>query len=162
MATLKCNRCSGDTFIVGTPLLIVSAVSASPFMRGSQRLMFRAWGFGQMTNSEPTLGSSVEVDAPVRRFEIFTDAGRRPDWSAEVIAVAEVVQLAARTPQGVPAVVAPEPASTLERTVRLTRPQPRRSPASLSGRIAGVAAASSYRWGASQDRSSSSVPSPRS
>jgi len=43
------------------------------------------------------------------------------------------------------------------------RPGPlRRSPAPLSGLIVGVAAASNYGWGASQDRSSISVPSPRS
>ena len=45
--------------------------------------MFRACGLGHMTISELTLKSSVEVDEPVRRFEVFTGAGRRRDWSAE-------------------------------------------------------------------------------
>lgn len=36
-----------------------------------------------MTISELTLKSSAEIDEPVRRFEVFTGAGRRRDWSAE-------------------------------------------------------------------------------
>lgn len=58
-----------------------------------------------MTISELPLKSSVDIDEPVRRFEAFTDAGRRRDRSAEVMASAAVVHLAARAPQGVPAVV---------------------------------------------------------
>lgn len=36
-----------------------------------------------MTISELTLKSSAEIDEPVRRFEVFTGAGRRRDRSAE-------------------------------------------------------------------------------
>lgn len=36
-----------------------------------------------MTISEPTPKSSGELDEPVRRFEVYTGAGRRRDWSAE-------------------------------------------------------------------------------
>ena len=36
-----------------------------------------------MAISELTLKSSAEIDEPVRRFEVFTGAGRRRDWSAE-------------------------------------------------------------------------------
>ena len=36
-----------------------------------------------MTISELTLTSSAEIDEPVRRFEVFTGAGRRRDWSAD-------------------------------------------------------------------------------
>ena len=36
-----------------------------------------------MTISELTLKSSVEIDEPVRRFEVFTGSGRRRDWSAD-------------------------------------------------------------------------------
>lgn len=36
-----------------------------------------------MTISELTLKSSIDIDEPVRRFEVFTGAGRRRDWSAE-------------------------------------------------------------------------------
>ena len=36
-----------------------------------------------MTISELTLKSSVDIDEPARRFEIFTGAGRRRDWCAE-------------------------------------------------------------------------------
>ena len=36
-----------------------------------------------MTISELTLKSNSEIDEPVRRFVVFTGAGRRRDWSAE-------------------------------------------------------------------------------
>ncbi len=36
-----------------------------------------------MMISELTLKSSAEIDEPVRRFEVFTGAGRRRGWSAE-------------------------------------------------------------------------------
>ena len=104
-----------------------------------------------MTISELTFKSSVEIDEPVRRFEVFTGAGRRREWSAEdkarivaesfepgarVSAVArrhallpqqlltsrrEIRKAAEAMPAFVPAVVAPEPAPTLERTAQSLR-----------------------------------------
>lgn len=108
-----------------------------------------------MTISELTLKSSVEIDEPVRRFEVFTGAGRRRDWSAEnkarivaesfelgatVSAVArayplspqqlftwrrEIRKAAEAMPAFVPAVMAPEPAPISERTAQSSRPKRR-------------------------------------
>ncbi|MFC5509066.1 IS66-like element accessory protein TnpA, partial [Bosea massiliensis] len=95
--------------------------------------------------------SSVEIDEPVRRFEVFTGSGRRRDWSADdkarivaesfepgttVSAVArrhalspqqlftwrrELRKTADAVPAFVQAVVAPEPSSALERMARTPR-----------------------------------------
>lgn len=108
-----------------------------------------------MTISELTLKSSVEIDEPVRRFEVFTGAGRRRDWSAEdkarivaesfeagatVSAVArrhalspqqvftwrrEIRKAAEAMPAFVPAVVASESAVAPERPAPTSRPQRR-------------------------------------
>lgn len=104
-----------------------------------------------MTISELTLKSSAEIDEPVRRFEVFTGAGRRRDWSAEdkarivaesfepgetVSAVArrhalspqqlftwrrEIRKAAEAMPAFVPAVATPEPASASDRMARTPR-----------------------------------------
>jgi transposase len=108
-----------------------------------------------MTISELTLKSSVAMDEPVRRFEVFTGAGRRRDWSAEDKAriVSESFELGVRVstvarrhalslqqlftwrreirkaaeamPAFVPAVVVPEPAVASERTMQSSRPKRR-------------------------------------
>ena len=108
-----------------------------------------------MTISELTLKSSAEIDEPVRRFEVFTGAGRRRDGSAEdkarivsesfepgarVSAVArrhalspqqlftwrrELRKAADAVPAFVPAVVVPEPAVAPERTMQSSRPKRR-------------------------------------
>ena len=105
--------------------------------------------------SELTLKSSAEIDDPVRRFEVFTGAGRRRDWSAEDKAriVAESFEPGARVsvvarrhalspqqlftwrrdirkatgamPAFVPAVVASESAVAPERSAQSSRPQRR-------------------------------------
>ena len=104
-----------------------------------------------MTISELTLKSSVEIDEPVRRFEVFTGAGRRRDWSADdkarivaesfeagatVSAVArrhalspqqlfawrrEIRKAAEAMPAFVPAVVTPEPAFAPKRPAPMSR-----------------------------------------
>lgn len=104
-----------------------------------------------MTISELTLKSSAEIDEPVRRFEVFTGAGRRRDWSAEdkerivaesfepgetVSAVArrhalspqqlftwrrEIRKAAEAMPAFVPAVVASESAAAPERPAPTSR-----------------------------------------
>ena len=104
-----------------------------------------------MTISELTLKSSAEIDEPVRRFEVFTGAGRRRDWSAEdkarivaesfepgatVSAVArrhalspqqlftwrrEIRKAAEAMPAFVPAVVTPEPAFAPKRPAPMSR-----------------------------------------
>jgi transposase len=108
-----------------------------------------------MTISELTLKSSVDIDEPARRFEIFTGAGRRRDWSAEdkarIVAesfeagttVSAVARRHALSPQQlfawrrdirkateampafVPAVVASESAVAAERTAQSSRPKRR-------------------------------------
>lgn len=107
-----------------------------------------------MTMSELTLKSSV--DEPVRRFEVFTGAGRRRDWSAEdkarIVAesfepgatVSAVARRHALSPQQlftwrrqtreatdavpafVPAVVAPEAAPASERPAPARPSRPKR------------------------------------
>ena len=104
-----------------------------------------------MAISELTLKSSAEIDEPVRRFEVFTGAGRRRDWSAEdkarivaesfepgatVSAVArrhalspqqlfawrrEIRKAAEAMPAFVPAVVTPEPAFAPKRPAPMSR-----------------------------------------
>ncbi|HML41636.1 MAG TPA: IS66 family insertion sequence element accessory protein TnpB [Hyphomicrobium zavarzinii] len=120
-----------------------------------------------MTISELTLKSSVEIDEPVRRLEVFTGAGRRRDWSAEdkarIVAesfeagatVSAIARRQALSPQqlftgrreirkaaeAVPAVIAPEPASTSEQTAQSLRPRRRarsRRAAAIEIDIAGV------------------------
>ena len=124
-----------------------------------------------MAISELTLKSSAEIDEPVRRFEVFTGAGRRRGWSAEdkarivsesfepgatVSAVArrhalspqqlftwrrELRKAADAVPAFVPAVMAPEPAPTSERTGQSSRPKRRarqRRAAAIEIDVAGV------------------------
>ena len=106
-----------------------------------------------MTISELTLKSSAEE--PVRRFEVFTGAGRRREWALEEKAriVAESFEAGAtvsdvarrhvlspqqlftwrrearkareRIPAFVPAVVAPEPAPALQPSTPTSRPKRR-------------------------------------
>jgi transposase len=105
-----------------------------------------------MTVSELTLKSSAEE--PVRRFEVFTGAGRRREWAPEektrivaesfergatVSAVArhalspqqlftwrrEARKASEMIPAFVPAVVAPEPASASEPSAPPSRPKRR-------------------------------------
>lgn len=108
-----------------------------------------------MTISELTFHSSVDIDEPVRRFEVFTGAGRRRDWSAEdkarivaesfevgatVSAVArrhalspqqlftwrrDIRKAAEATPAFVPAVVASESAVAPEPPAPTSRPKRR-------------------------------------
>ena len=113
-------------------------------------------GLGLMTISELTLKSSAE--GSVRRFEVFTGAGRRRDWTADeksrilaetlepgatVSAVArchalspqqvftwrrEARKAAEPMPAFVPVAVAPEPIPAPERTARASRPKRRGRP----------------------------------
>ncbi|QEL21936.1 transposase (plasmid) [Bosea sp. F3-2] len=121
-----------------------------------------------MTISELTLKTSAEIDDPVRRFEVFTGAGRRRDWSAEdkarivaesfepgatVSAVArrhalspqqlftwrrEIRKAADAVPAFVSAVVAPEPAVTPQRPAPTSRRARQRRAAAIEIDVAGV------------------------